>query len=221
MLDNPVWFASTGPQALLAIRWGKAVRYDPALSPFVALADEDDASWADLAKLLGPAGQAVMFQTGRVPPGWTETFSAQGYQMLADRVEPLDDPEILTLGPDDAADMLELARRTRPGPFTLRTNEFGGYLGVRRDGVLVAMAGERMKPPGWTEISAVCTDEAVRGQGLASRLVRAVASSIVARGDQPMLHVAASNTAAVSLYERLGFRARRNVGFVGYLSPAP
>lgn len=220
MLDNPVWFALTGPQQPLALRRGRAARFDPAMSPFVGLADDDDASWDDLAKLLGPASPAVMFRTGRVPRAWTETFSGTGFQMLAESVTPREDPEIVALGPDDAGDMLELARRTRPGPFEARTHEFGGYLGVRRDGALVAMAGERMRPPGWTEISAVCTDEAARGQGLAGRLVRAVASSISARGDQPMLHVAASNTGAISLYERLGFRIRREVEFVGYLSPA-
>jgi predicted GNAT family acetyltransferase len=136
--------------------------------------------------------------------------------MLAETVERVSDPEIVRLGPGDASEMVELAARTRPGPFEARTHEFGGYLGVRREGVLVAMAGERLHPPGWVEISAVCTDEAVRGQGLASRLVRAVASSISARGDRPMLHVATSNTAAIALYERLGFRTRCEVGFAAY-----
>jgi ribosomal protein S18 acetylase RimI-like enzyme len=190
------------------------------MSPFVGMRDDDDASWDDLAQLLGPSGAAVMLRTGRVAPHWVETFSARGLQMLAADIEQVDDPDIVPLGPDDAGDMLALARRTRPGPFEARTHEFGGYVGVRRDGVLVAMAGERMHPPGWTEISAVCTDEAARRQGLAGRVVRAVAASILARGDQPMLHVAASNTGAISLYERLGFRTRREVGFVGYLSPA-
>jgi len=219
VLDNPAWFALTSTQARLAVRRGNAARFDPEVSPFVGLADDDDASWADLAELLGPSAPAVMFRMERVPPGWTETFSGRGLQMVAEVLEPVDDPEIVALGPHDAEEMFELAARTRPGPFERRTPEFGGYVGVRRDGVLVAMAGERLRPPGWTEISAVCTDEEVRGQGLAERLVRRVASNIVARGERPVLHVAVSNPGAIALYERLGFRVRREVVFAAYLSP--
>lgn len=225
VLDNPAWFALTGPQAALAVREGSAARFDPAMSPFIGMSDDGDESWSDLARLLGPGAPAVMFQTGHVPSGWTETFSGRGWQMIGPTVESLDpvgdDPELIRLGPDDAPEMFELAARTRPGPFERRTPDFGGYFGVRRDGVLVAMAGERLHPPGWTEISAVCTDEAARGQGLAGRLVRRVAASIAERGDQAMLHVAVSNTAAIALYERIGFHIRREVGFAAYLSPGP
>ena len=220
MLDNPAWFALIGPQAPLAVRHGGAARFDPTMSPFVGLETDDESCWSDLALLIGPSSPAVMFRPPRVPDDWTETFAVRGLQMVAESLQPVEDPEILALGPEDAAEMYDLAARTRPGPFELRTPEFGGYVGVRRDGVLVAMAGERMHPPGWSEISAVCTDEVVRGQGLAGRLVRRVASSILERGDRPMLHVAASNSGAVGLYERLGFRIRREVGFAAYLSPS-
>jgi predicted GNAT family acetyltransferase len=107
--------------------------------------------------------------------------------------------------------MLELVARTEPGPFLPRTIELGSYLGIRRRGALVAMAGERLHPPGWTEISAVCTDVAFRGQGLAGRLVRAVAAGIRARDETPFLHSVATNTTAIRLYEALGFRLRRQV----------
>jgi predicted GNAT family acetyltransferase len=113
----------------------------------------------------------------------------------------------------DVPDMLELIGRTKPGPFLPRTIELGDYLGIRRDGVLVAMAGERLHPPGWTEISAVCTDEEYRGQGLATRLVNAVGAGIVARGDTPFLHASSLNTNAIRLYEELGFSVRRRPVF--------
>jgi predicted GNAT family acetyltransferase len=75
------------------------------------------------------------------------------------------------------------------------------------------MAGERMRPPGWTEISAVCTDPAWRGHGFASRLTRAVAAGIVARGDTPFLHAIATNVTAIRLYKELGFTHRRDIQF--------
>jgi predicted GNAT family acetyltransferase len=109
--------------------------------------------------------------------------------------------------------MLDLVRRTRPGPFEKRTYLLGGYLGIRRGGALVAMAGERMHPPGWTEISAVCTDPAQRGQGLAARLTLAVAAGIRDRGDVPFLHTGADNAPAIRLYEVLGFTLRRETSF--------
>jgi predicted GNAT family acetyltransferase len=110
--------------------------------------------------------------------------------------------------------MLDLVARTRPGPFLPHTIELGGYLGIRRSGALVAMAGERLLPPDWSEISAVCTDPAFRGQGLATRLTLAVANAITDRGDMPFLHAAADNISAIRLYESLGFRLRRQATFV-------
>lgn len=128
-------------------------------------------------------------------------------------------PEAVRLGPADVPEMLDLVARTRPGPFEPRTVELGTYLGVRRGGALVAMAGERLRPPGWSEISGVCTDESVRGQGLGGGLVRAVAHEIGQRGETPFLHAAASNTGAVRLYESLGFALRRRTVFLAALVP--
>ena len=123
------------------------------------------------------------------------------------------DEEAVPLGPADVPEMLALVERTRPGPFLSGGIRLGPYLGIRRGGALVAMAGERLHPPGWTEISAVCTDAEVRGQGLASRLVLALAAGIRARGEQPLLHAAEDNTNAIRLYESLGFRLHRTVMF--------
>ena len=76
---------------------------------------------------------------------------------------------------------------------------------MRERGKLIAMAGERMRVPGYTEISAVCTSAAARKRGLATRLVRAVAAGIEARGDTAILHVLAENSNAIRVYEALGF----------------
>ena len=115
--------------------------------------------------------------------------------------------------------MLDLTGRTKPGPFLPRTVELGGYLGIRRAGRLVAMAGERFRPPGYTEISAVCTDQEWRGHGFASRLTRAVAAAIVARGETPFLHAVATNVNAIRLYKSLGFSYRRDMLFIAAKSP--
>lgn len=116
--------------------------------------------------------------------------------------------------------MLELVELTRPGPFMDRTVELGTYLGIRHEGRLVAMAGERMRPAGWSEISAVCTHPDHRGRGLAGRLIRAVAAAVRERGDSPFLHAAAENTGAVRLYESMGFTLRRRPDFLGLRTPA-
>jgi predicted GNAT family acetyltransferase len=115
---------------------------------------------------------------------------------------------LLVLEPDDVPEMLALIERTRPGPFARRTIELGEYLGVRHEGALVAMAGERMHPPGYTEISAVCTDADHRGHGLASQLVRALVRAIRSRGETPFLHLTTENEGARRVYDALGFETR-------------
>ena len=124
---------------------------------------------------------------------------------MAHDLDPAPDPEAVALSSADVAEMVELTERTTPGPFLPRTVELGGYLGLRREGRLVAMAGERMRPPGFAEISAVCTDEGWRGHGFAARLTRAVAGDIAARGETPFLHAAADNVNTIRLYKALGF----------------
>lgn len=213
VLDNPVWVSLTGAHAHLAEILGGAGRYQDEVSPFVAVADPvDPSAWRDLERLLGP-GQPFALSVITVPDGWQVLNRIEGVQYVdtALRAEP--DPEARPLGPADVPEMLDLVRRTEPGPFRPRTIELGAYLGIRRDGALVAMAGERMRPPGWTEISAVCTDPSVRGQGLATRLVRAVAAGIRERGETPFLHTTNSNTTAIRLYESIGFTRRRPVLF--------
>ena len=214
-LDNPVLSSLTGPHARFAERRGSVLRYPPDVCPFMALpAEPDAADWADAASLVGPGGLLPLAAVQVAPPaGWAVEMVGDGVQMTAEGVAGLADPEAVRLGLADVPEMLALTGRTKPGPFLSRTVEMGTYLGIRRGGVLVAMAGERLHPPGWTEISAVCTDPAWRGHGLASRLVLAVAAGIRARGEIPFLHALASNVTAIRLYEELGFRLRRRVVF--------
>jgi ribosomal protein S18 acetylase RimI-like enzyme len=214
-LDNPAWAALNGPQAHLAERNGRAARYPPDVSPFWGLPDEPGAAaWRDAAALAGPGQIVATAVVDVVPPaGWKVSLDIPGVQLTGEALAGQPDAEAVPLGAADAAEMLALVQATRPGPFELRTVELGGYLGIRRDGRLVAMTGERMRPPGWAEISAVCTAADFRGQGLGTRLVLAVAAGIRDRGETPFLHTAATNVNAIRLYEALGFRHRRAVMF--------
>lgn len=220
-LDNPARSALTGPHAHFAERRGRVLRYPPDVTPWLALPDDPGpADWADVAALAGPDGDVPLLGTSHVPPpDWRLTFEAEGVQLVDDGVAARPFPEAVTLTAADVPEMMDLVERTRPGPFLPRTVELGTYLGVRRNGVLVAMAGERLRPPGWTEISAVCTDDAHRGQGLGTRLILAVAAAVMERGERPFLHTGAGNTGAIRLYEALGFRLRRTTRFMSARVP--
>ncbi|MFD3486198.1 GNAT family N-acetyltransferase [Streptomyces sp. NPDC058665] len=214
VLDNPAWAALTGPHAHFAERVGRAARYPGDVAPFHAVTDEDDPrAWADLATLVGPGGSAAVSGASGPPNGWERVQTGQGVQLVDAGLRAEPDPEAVRLGPADVPEILDLVARTQPGPYLPRTVELGTYLGIRHRGRLIAMAGERLHPPGWTEISAVCTDPDHRGRGLATRLVRAVAAGIRERGEQPFLHAAATNTDAIRLYESLGFTLRCHTVF--------
>jgi len=215
VLDNPVWSSLTGTHAHLARTVGGASRYPSDIAVFAGLSDDTHpGAWADLARIVDPGDEVIGVGVDAVlPAGWEVARSLPGVQLVGTDQWGEPDPEAVGLGPADVPEMLDLVRRTQPGPFLGRTIELGTYLGVRRDGALVAMAGERLRPPGWTEISAVCTDPAYRGHGLATRLTRAVVVGVRERGEIPFLHTKADNTAAIRVYESIGFTLRRTMSF--------
>lgn len=230
-LDHPVHASLTGAHAHLSRVVGRAGTYIDDVSTFCSVpADPNPGDWDDLARLLGTGGFADLFNCPELPPAhWDPVFTLDGLQMIApptaDSRRTATDSDrraevaLVELGPEDLPEMLELVTETRPGPFWRRTPEFGTYLGIRQHGALVAMAGERLRPPGWTEISAVCTAPQARGHGHAALLVQELTDRIAARGDRAFLHVARTNTQAIGVYTRLGFRARRNVTFRGFRIP--
>jgi ribosomal protein S18 acetylase RimI-like enzyme len=222
LLNNPVWHALTGLQARYGVRSGGAARFHADVAPFFAIDDARDTAYRDLRSIIGDAPEARLFRATRepAPPGWVKTFEKPIVQMICTRRPQLrPDAAIETLARADGDDMMALAEGAKPGPFGPRTAELGAYVGIRVEGRLVAMAGERFKLPGFTEISAICTLPAFRGRGYGGAMVGHLTEAIIARGETPILHVFADNP-AMKLYEAMGFAECRRLCVV-WLAPDP
>jgi ribosomal protein S18 acetylase RimI-like enzyme len=223
-LDNVIWQALSSRQADFAQGFGGALRFVPEVGPLAGFATPDTANFEALAALTG-TGSVVVFRDApfEPPPGWKVVDDGPLVQMVWQRDKA---PEILSasetenasgvevLGAADSAAMIELTQLTKPGPFGARTHELGIFFGIRGGGRLAAMAGERMKVPGYTEVSAVCTHPDHSGKGYAALLIRRLMRSILDRGEIPFLHFRANNTRAINLYDRLGFQQRLAGHFV-------
>jgi predicted GNAT family acetyltransferase len=213
-LDRPVWASLTTQHASFSEGNTLARRFARDVNLFASACDDTPAAVAALAVLVQPGETVVLLQVPKIviPPGLVEAKASQGVQMVATRRMMLEaTSDMLTLTDEDAPEMLELATLTEPGPFLARTHTMGTFLGIRIGGRLAAMAGERMRFPGYTEVSGVCTHPEFRGRGLARRLSAAIATGIQARGDQAFLHAWKTNHSAISLYEGLGFKVRTEV----------
>jgi len=213
-VDRPVWASLTTVHAPLAEGDGRALRFVRDVNLFASARDDGADAQAALAALVRPGERIYVLQVPAVvvPSGLRTVKAASGVQMVATR--PLTDEhehDAVLLTDADAPEMLALASLTEPGPFLARTHRMGRFLGIRRDGRLVAMAGERMRFPGYTEVSGVCTHPGFRGQGFARRLSSAVVAAIQRRGERAFLHAWATNAPAITLYRGLGFEVRAEV----------
>jgi predicted GNAT family acetyltransferase len=217
-LDRPVWMSLTTHHAALSEGDALARRFMRDVNLFASARDDSPEALAALADLVGPEQSVFLLQAPKinVPTGLEVVKVAEGVQMVAALSSAFTKTgdDILKLVEKDAPEMLALATLTEPGPFLARTHAMGNFLGIRIDGQLAAMAGERMRFPGYTELSGVCTHPEFRGRGLARRLSVAVAADIQARGDQIFLHAWKANYPAITLYETLGFEVRTEVNVV-------
>ena len=214
-LENVIWQALTTRQAHFAESCDSARRFVQAVTSLCAFAQPNHEGYASLARLAGSSGTAAVFLDQPYEPrdGWDYIAGAPLLQMVCENGHATPSssasPTVVELGANDSPKMLELTALTKPGPFGPRTHELGYYVGIRDAGKLVAMAGERMKVPGYTEVSAVCTHPDHLGKGYAAALMTEVMRSIRARDEKPFLHVRSDNSRAIAIYERLGFQKRR------------
>jgi ribosomal protein S18 acetylase RimI-like enzyme len=215
LLDNVIWNALNTAQVHLGAGRGAARKFLPDVSLLGGFAEPNDEAYDSLASLLDAGERVGLFLEAdpRPPSNWKIVACMPLLQMLhenGDSHAPADTRLHVfhQLGEADVPEMLALTKLTKPGPFATRTREMGDYFGIRKDGALVAMAGERLRLPGFTEISAVCTHPEHLGHGYARRLIALLLNRIQARGERAFLHVRPENTRAAELYERMGFKKR-------------
>jgi predicted GNAT family acetyltransferase len=209
-LNNPVWNALNTVHKPLALTYGLAARYPHDVSPLAGLQESTAAAFADLTQLVSWGESIALFTTTppEVPSDWTVQRSRWIDQMVCEQPPAAEQYDLLELREEDVPEMLALSAATEPGPFSEGTIRMGRYRGIRSQaGALLAMAGERLRLKGFTEVSAVCTTPEARGQGYGRVLVSAVASLVYADEMTPFLHVKTEN-GAKQLYEKLGFRVR-------------
>jgi ribosomal protein S18 acetylase RimI-like enzyme len=215
-LDNVIWQALTTRQTELAESFGEARRFPRDVTALAAFPEPNNKGYESLAGLIGPKGTATLFLDDPFPgrEGWSIVGESSLVQMVSENVpgesqiRTSEENQISQLSAQYSPQMVELTTLTKPGPFGTRTHELGTYLGIWRDGKLAAMAGERLRVPGYTEVSAVCTHPDHLGKGYAATLMMEIMRGIRQRGEIPFLHVRGNNSRAIALYERLGFRTR-------------
>jgi ribosomal protein S18 acetylase RimI-like enzyme len=213
-LDQPPWSALTSSHAAFAVGDNLARRYRPEFSPLSGLREVSAPCLQALSALMQPGEAVGVFgdEPTAASGDLVEVVHRPLEQFVYDKRDvSAGDLKPLLLSEADAPEMMALAKLTEPGPFEMRTVALGEYLGVRSGGRLIAMAGERMKFFGFTEISGVCTHPEHRGRGLAEALVRILMHHILDRGEVPFLHIFSDNIAAGALYKKLGFTHRRSL----------
>ena len=210
LLDNPIWTALSTRQTHFAQgdRWAR--RFPPAVTALAGFPEACDEAYQELAELADGAPAALFLPAApELPEGWNQIREASLLQMVHENGSaPSPRHEWVALTEVDVPEMVTLAELTQPGPFGVLTYQMGTYLGIREQGKLVAMAGERLRVPGYAELSAVCTYPDHVGKGYAASLMSVLMEKMRGQGETPFLHVRAHNTRAIALYERLGFRKR-------------
>lgn len=217
LLDNPIWQALSTQHAAFNEGDERLKFFYPEISPFVAMADwqEEDRAYAENHLPADRGFFYIIRDKIQLPDSCRKAFTIPLWQMVMQQHVPftVKDAIIQPLDHSHIQAMIGLTALTRPGPFTQRTIEFGNYIGIFENDQLVAMAGERLKVPGYTEVSAICTHPDATGKGYGAALLSAACTRILENGDTPFLHVRNDNIRAIKMYEQAGFSIRCEMDF--------
>jgi ribosomal protein S18 acetylase RimI-like enzyme len=215
-LDNPFWSSLHTLHRGIAQAMGDAARYPAEFAPFLGVSDADADIAEALDALVAPGESVYLIGVAprHLPDGWQlEAFRPLAQMVCTSELEVIDGPEIIELTRAHLADVLELTALVYPHYFRPRTMEMGRYFGIYQDGRLAAMVGERLGTEAYREMSAICTHPDFNGRGYARRLTAMLTNHTLQRGSAAFLHVSHENPRAKGLYQQIGYRHRRDIGF--------
>lgn len=217
LLYNPVYKALISRDQHLSLGAEKVRYFDEKVSPFAGIEEGYHKGFEELYELL-PVDRVILYATPEhinQPKGWELLHKIEGLQFVFVQTNVIkkDLLKLVPLTEQHIEQMVELATLTKPGPFNSRTIDFGHYFGIFDQDKLVAMAGQRLHPQQYTEISAVCTHPDHLGKGYAHALIQHQLQLILQQGHVPFLHVREDNTRAIELYKRIGFQVSRGMNF--------
>jgi len=213
LLDNAIWHALNSHHRHLAILSDVAARYQPDIVAVAAVPSADPSAFDDIKNLVEIGEITALFGEPQMEDltGWELMDTFRVPQMVCKNLRPTPEIDAFQLTTDDVPDMLNLVALAQPGPFSTRTIEMGLYLGIRKKGQLIAMAGQRIHLTEFCEISAVCTHPDYRKRGYAGALTSMIAQSILDHQETPFLHLDPTNISAMRLYANLGFEKRKDI----------
>lgn len=214
-IDNPIWSSLLGKHRAFVQGRNDVVRYPAQIASFVGVAHADVDAGGVLMELIA-SGESV-YLLG-IAPRVPASLRLQAFRPLAQMIctAPMvveAGPEIVAMTDAHRADVLALTALVYPHYFREHTMMLGRYYGIYVDGRLAAMVGERLATESFQEVSAICTHPDFNGRGYARRLTAMLTNDILASGRTPFLHVSHENLRAKAMYERIGYRIRRDLPF--------
>lgn len=217
ILDKPIWNALNSGNKSFSIGNEQAKKFIKEVASFAGMKENSPEDFSALHDLSDCNNPVILFSVGKlsIPENWEVIVTKELLQMVYEGGETagIENTGLVSLESKDVPAMLDLTARTNPGPFLSRTIEFGNYEGIFDGTQLVSMAGRRLQPTPYVEISAVCTHPDYLGRGYAGKIIQSLVRKIVSESMIPFLHVVPENLGAISVYEKSGFQVRKEMRF--------